>query len=59
VAQLEARLIELEGPEAHARWGVRLGEVTARPTPEDLRLGKGHATEAHLMPTETGQGWTA
>lgn len=38
VAELEQRLIALEGPEAHAEWSSRLSVSLSMPTPDQVRL---------------------
>lgn len=40
VAELEQRLVSLEGPEAHAAWAARLSADLDSPTPDQLRLGE-------------------
>lgn len=40
VAELESRLIALEGPEARAEWSSRLNVNLDMPTPDQLRLGE-------------------
>ncbi|GAA2976081.1 hypothetical protein JOD63_003422 [Microbacterium terrae] len=40
VGDLEARVRELEGPDASERWYVKLEAELAAPTPDELRLGE-------------------
>lgn len=40
VAELEQRLVALEGPEAHAEWSSRLSVDLGTPSPDQLRLGE-------------------
>lgn len=40
VGDLEARVSELEGPEASARWRAKLESELAVPTPDSIRLGE-------------------
>jgi hypothetical protein len=40
VGDLEARVAELEGPEASARWNAKLQTEASAPTPDSLRLGE-------------------
>lgn len=40
VAELEQRLIALEGPQAHAEWSARLSANLSMPSPDELRLGE-------------------
>ena len=40
VADLERRLIALEGPEARAAWSARLSSDLGAPTPDERRLGE-------------------
>jgi hypothetical protein len=40
VAELEARVIALEGPDVHFEWEARLADLEASPTPDAVRLGE-------------------
>lgn len=40
VAELEKRLIALEGPDAREQWAARLAVDLGAPTPDQLRLGE-------------------